>query len=137
MLIFTPLHRVFTDPRYSVYTLPFIFLSLGILINHYANKIRKIVFLILVPVLLTSYGWYQNSLWEDWKTAVKLIPENGYKSILLFHPCHLGFSFDYYYKGSLPRYCLYENPEGMYLKIWNWESGQKLYLFTKPWLIPN
>lgn len=137
-IVFTPLHKVLNDPRYSIYILPFAFLGLSILIDSSKKwLIKYAVFIFLIPYSIPTYSFSIMPVFEDYKSLTKRIPLYEQNSVLLFHPCYFAFSFDYYYKGQLPQYCFFENPEGMYLKIWDKKPQETLYIISKPWKIAN
>lgn len=131
LIIFTPLHNVLTAIRYSLYLFPFLFLSLGIAIDSIPNKILKIgVVIILTLANIASYPLYDKGPQEDWRGLAYAIPQNS-NQIFLFHPCYLGFAFRYYSHDASAQYCLYENPEKMYLKIWGGSLSDSIYIITK------
>lgn len=131
LILFTPLHNVLTDVRYALYLFPFLFLSLGIVIDnlsHNALKIGAVIMLIIASI--ASYPLYDKGPQEDWRGLAHAIPQNSNR-IFLFHPCYLGFSFRYYSRDTAPFYCLYENPEKMYLEIWDGSLSNTIYIITQ------
>ena len=137
-IIFTPLHEVLNDPKYSIYILPFSFLTVGILIDSSKKWLIKYAFFIfLIPYSIPTYSFSIMPVFEDYKSLTKRVPLYGQNNVLLFHPCYFAFSFEYYYKGQVPQYCLFENPEGMYLEIWDKKPQKTLYIISKPWKMAN
>jgi len=132
VLLFTPVHLVFSDPRYSIFIFPFLFLCLGVLLDKVVPSIFKnLVLVVLIVCGVVTSKNYQNGLWENWKNMALDLPIYEEDSVILFHPCYLAFSLDYYYKGVLPMYCFIENTEGMYLNTWVKEPKEKLYVVIK------
>jgi len=130
LIMFTPLHNVLTDVRYTLYLFPFLFLSLGIVIDNLPHNALKIgVVIMLIIANIASYPLYGKGPQEDWRGLAHAIPQNSNR-IFLFHPCYLGFSFSYYSRDAVPLYCLYENPEQMYLKIWDGSLSDTIYIIT-------
>ncbi|MBI4065313.1 glycosyltransferase family 39 protein [Candidatus Gottesmanbacteria bacterium] len=135
ILLFSPLHKVFVSIQYSIYIIPFGLFALIILIHLYMPRYIK-WFLLFISIIftMTTYKSYAQTIPSDWKTLGAKFNTYSDKGVLLFEPCHLGFGMNYYYHGKLPEYCFYENPEGMYLSIWNKDFVGRLFIIRYSYL---
>jgi hypothetical protein len=133
-VLFTPLHQIFNNPRYTVFILPFFFLSLGILLDMIKYPWLKLSLVaVLILYSLCTYSLYNNPTHEDWKGLVFTIPLNASDSIILHSPCDAGFSFDYYYRGLIPQYCFSAKPTYQYLPSWNIFPYNTIYIIFFRW----
>jgi len=128
ILLFTPIHDIFIYQRYSLFVLPFAFMSAGIIIDSVRSHLSKIVIASgLLIFSIVSFPWYRHGPTEDWKGIASAVSAQS-EGIILFNPCSYEFAFSYYYKGLASMYCLYKNPTKHNLNTWNGSLSNTVYV---------
>ncbi|MCK4436380.1 glycosyltransferase family 39 protein [bacterium] len=97
-------HIIFASPAY------YILIALG-LTKLKSHKVSAALLLTLFALNLVSLHIYylRDFVKEDWRSAAKYVEENSQpRDLILFHPNYIGFAFDYYYGGNLPRVGIHE-----------------------------
>jgi hypothetical protein len=133
IIVYTPFHQVFNNPRYFIFLLPFLYFGLGIIFDLIKNKVLKFFYFLLFIIFSfrSIYSFNNIPISENWKEIAVFFNQKSVKQIIFFHPCHFGFSFDYYSKAHISKYCFFENPEKIYYPVWNWnKKPSSFYLIT-------
>ena len=133
IIVYTPFHQIFNNPKYFIFLLPFLYFGLGIIFDFIKNKVLKFFYFLIIIYfscrLIFSFNDFSVS--ENWKEIAVFFNQKGSNQIIFFHPCHFGFSFDYYAKAPASKYCFFENPEKIYYPVWNWDKKpSSFYLIT-------
>jgi len=132
-VLFTPIHNVFDLPRYCMYIIPMLIISFGIVADEIKSRLYAIVPItcIVMYSCISLLRFPYSSPNENWRNLAETMSKiTLHNAVILFEPCPLGFAFDYYYRGTLPRYCFYQNPKKMYLTIWQPKETDTIYFIT-------
>lgn len=127
-LFFSPLNILFTEPRYWIFLIPLVYLSIGIVLDTINKQTITFSALLLSLFLLISSGSPNSNYMYAWDRMAAVIPAEGKKAAILFSPCSLAYPFSYYYSGTIPVYCLSEKPEGLPYTTWDKTGEKTLYL---------
>lgn len=128
LLLGTPLHRIFTEARYTLYAIPFTVAGIVILSRRFwESSAGRVTGILLLWLLLCTSQYHARTVWTDWKHLTASVPQRG-GGIVLFDPCHTGYVFDYYYSGELPLACLIKNPETIQFPMWDQQPRDRLYI---------
>ncbi len=128
LLFFTPVHAILTEPRYWIFLLPILFLSIGIIVDTVGKTRLTICFLLSSIALLPFTSAFAQKRISSWHHLALTIPSMNPDSLILFDPCDLGYVFSYQYSGTIPLACLAKKPEGLPYPIWDRTPHQTMYV---------
>jgi uncharacterized membrane protein len=132
-ILFTPIHNLFDLPRYGLFIVFGIYLSIPIMITQIKSALFKLVLIILI-IIFSLYSFRtlpRFQIDENWKAAANFMSKSDLKNaVILFKPCFYGVSFNYYYLQKTSEYCFLRNHEYMYLPIWDPQKTNKIYFVT-------
>ncbi len=128
LMMFTPVRLILTEARYFIYLLPFLYLSIAVLIDAGRNRALLMApILLLVAASTTRTNAYINSLGTDWK-GIAAFATAKQPTAVLFDPCYQAMVYDYYDDGTVPVMCFSRNPQHYPYPVWDGSTHGSLIL---------
>ncbi len=131
----TPLHKIFSLPKYFVFIIPFVFLFVFVLFKQkYKNNFAVVLLLLGIWLAFTLRRESAFRI-EDWRGASQLIQTEPAESIIITDAEYLIPVLKYYYSGNFEVGCLDELDAGdqCHISTESLSSYQRIYYLRAEW----